>query len=338
MQKELVYRPDVLLLHHFTSILDLNFNHTEIREAIKSQKGFRTLQDISIILCSMGIRVGIYKVAISKIRKLSNPFLTVFNDSGTQFYANVKNISKNSITYYTPNQGTISTSIDSINNLWTGIILYPETIETKIFNIEDIEKREAEEYLSTNVKLIDNFFSNEECDFIRNYVEENDLFQRSPLAGTDGKIFYSNFRTSYTSIIKDKENTTLKSIYERVAFFLRVPQNYIEYLECVRYSPGQQFRPHWDTDKSEDRTHTLLLYLNDDFEGGETYFPQLNFKAKPQKGRVLYFKDRDEEQNIIPYSLHAGLPVNNGIKYACNIWVRNSPIPEKHYLETGVLA
>jgi prolyl 4-hydroxylase len=68
--------------------------------------------------------------------------------------------------------------------------------------------------------------------------------------------------------------------------------------------------------------HTILVYLNTGFTFGETYFPEIDVKITPKIGRAIHFLNRDSNNNPIRYSVHAGLPVRTGIKYACNIWVR----------------
>jgi hypothetical protein len=51
-----------------------------------------------------------------------------------------------------------------------------------------------------------------------------------------------------------------------------------------------------------------LAYLNDDYEGGELYFPHLGFKIKPKAGDIIFFPS-----NYI-YS-HGSAPIISGNKY-----------------------
>jgi len=70
----------------------------------------------------------------------------------------------------------------------------------------------------------------------------------------------------------------------------------------------------------------MLAYLNDDFEGGGTYFPDLNYMVHPKKRRVVIFNNLDEEGNTLKKAAwHGGLPITTGRKYAINMWVRNKP-------------
>jgi predicted 2-oxoglutarate/Fe(II)-dependent dioxygenase YbiX len=84
-----------------------------------------------------------------------------------------------------------------------------------------------------------------------------------------------------------------------------------ERLRFYRYEPGQRFVWHADgafeRDDGELSQLTLMLYLNGDFEGGETefrIFPPIS--VKPEAGMALCFAHR---------VLHQGATVTRGVKY-----------------------
>ena len=54
---------------------------------------------------------------------------------------------------------------------------------------------------------------------------------------------------------------------------------------------AEQFKEHVDITSHEGgkRFLIMMVYLNDDFEGGETEFPVLGDKVKPKKGKLLVF-------------------------------------------------
>lgn len=125
----------------------------------------------------------------------------------------------------------------------------------------------------------------------------------------------------------------------------KLDYNNTEKLQVVRYIPSQKYDAHYDVchpdfqDSDIKRKHcdldiknfgsmryaTILVYLNDNFTGGETNFPKLNIKIKPKIGKVLIFYSLYPNLNIIDESLHAGLPVKSGIKWICNKWYRLEP-------------
>jgi hypothetical protein len=73
------------------------------------------------------------------------------------------------------------------------------------------------------------------------------------------------------------------------------------------------------------RIATFLIYLNDDFEGGETVFPKAGLSVRPAKGDALFFANVDEAGAPDPRSLHAGLPVAAGEKWIVSQWIHNRP-------------
>jgi len=84
-----------------------------------------------------------------------------------------------------------------------------------------------------------------------------------------------------------------------------------ERLRCYRYEPGQYFAPHYDgsfaRNDHEWSRLTLMVYLNDVEEGGETRFPTLPLTVRPSRGQALIF-----DHGI----LHESRPVRAGVKYA----------------------
>ena len=70
---------------------------------------------------------------------------------------------------------------------------------------------------------------------------------------------------------------------------------------------------------------TCLLYLNDVEQGGGTSFPKLDMEVRARKGRMLLFHNCHADSTIRhPDSLHGGMPVLKGEKWACNFWFRES--------------
>tara|TARA_B100001750_G_C15431097_1_gene558283 strand:- start:512 stop:1099 length:588 start_codon:yes stop_codon:yes gene_type:complete len=85
-----------------------------------------------------------------------------------------------------------------------------------------------------------------------------------------------------------------------------------ERLRCYRYRPGQRFSPHMDHWYRPHPRHitllTVLVYLNADFEGGETRFmEQLEATVTPEPGLAAVFQHKIR---------HEGCPVLRGTKYA----------------------
>ena len=89
----------------------------------------------------------------------------------------------------------------------------------------------------------------------------------------------------------------------------------------VRWLPGQRQNPHADKELHEGPDAGMpndfpnydlssLFYLNDDYEGGELYFPLQNVKFKPKKGAAYFFPG---DKNYI----HGVTEIKSGIRYTC---------------------
>jgi predicted 2-oxoglutarate/Fe(II)-dependent dioxygenase YbiX len=98
-----------------------------------------------------------------------------------------------------------------------------------------------------------------------------------------------------------------------------------EACSILRYLPGQNYKRHVDNlllasraqELANDiptRDVSIVGYLNDDFEGGETLFDRQNIKVKPQAGSVLVFPAYYTHP-------HQALPVIRGRKYAFTSWL-----------------
>lgn len=101
----------------------------------------------------------------------------------------------------------------------------------------------------------------------------------------------------------------------------------IEPLQFLKYEKDGHYSPHIDGEsvflidnfqlpvwrRNTKRDYSTLIYLNEDFEGGEFEFTNLKVKIKPTTGTVITFPSDHR-------FLHAALPVTSGIRYCIVIW------------------
>ena len=175
---------------------------------------------------------------------------------------------------------------------------------------------------------IDNILSNKECDRLIKYAKYKTL--------SDSTIFnnhhntYDKKRVSKTTWFHIDENEIVSKCSKIAKKITNKNDKNLEQLQLVYYSVGGYFQPHHDATKNTNiqttvtsREYTLLIYLNDVEEGGETVFPYLNLEIKPKKGKGILFRTLDKNDQIIPESLHGGKPVIKGEKWICNNWIHN---------------
>lgn len=336
MESTLVYTafqcPNVLALQQFIRTQGGSVNRALVRAVVEQLPRFPvvSLNDLNKTLQAWGFETLAVKATADNLSRLEGPLLAhcVWPDEDRYFVV-IRRVGEGNIEYFSPFRGEVCEPLTTFVQHWSGALLLgqpTEQVDAELWRETDDETIAVYAYQHEHVRVHDTFFSANECSFIINYAETNALFARSQIEHTSTKSVASDMRTSYSASLKDRNEPVFEAIYQRVADLLQVPLNHIENLQCVRYGVGQQFKPHFDSGPTNYRLHTLLVYLNDDFTGGETFFPELNRSVWPKQGSALYFLNRDADHSVLLYSAHAGLPVTEGQKYACNIWIRNQPI------------
>ena len=150
------------------------------------------------------------------------------------------------------------------------------------------------------------------------------------------------FRVADTMFF-DANTPALKRIREVIAKHIGLPIENQEDMSVIRYNGSEKgiFKPHYDCfspeadyfeaemKKGGNRVKTCLIYLNDDFEGGETGFPNLPYRIKPKTGKLVVWNNVDDNNKIIFEAEHEGMKVTSGTKYLVSIWVRESAFINK---------
>ena len=100
-----------------------------------------------------------------------------------------------------------------------------------------------------------------------------------------------------------------------------------ETLQILRYAPGQQYRPHLDAvpGMTNQRILTALVWLNDEYDGGETLFLDSGLEVKGRQGDLLLFANALPDGRPDPATRHAGAPVTKGVKLIASRWIRARP-------------
>ncbi len=166
-------------------------------------------------------------------------------------------------------------------------------------------------------------FTPEECD---NIIKTAETRLEPSNMDTDFHVD-KTIRDSETAWISPTESKVAnKMIRKCVSYTDRKPVN-SEQLQVLKYKEGGFYTPHQDAfyDEPNPRTVTAIIALNDDYEGGETEFPNLGKKFKLNKGDVLLFNNFTDWGYQTPKSLHGGRPVKSGEKWICNLWIHRYP-------------
>lgn len=123
------------------------------------------------------------------------------------------------------------------------------------------------------------------------------------------------------------ESPFVHAINRRIATASGTDVSQGETLQVLRYAVGQQFRRHFDAvlGMANQRVMTALVYLNEDYEGGETAFPVLDVSVRGGLGDMLLFGNALEDGSRDPAMAHSGLPVRAGMKLVASRWIRQRP-------------
>lgn len=225
--------------------------------------------------------------------------------------------------------------------------------------------RTQEPYLNMTLKVlscaprafeISNFLSPTEVDHIM-YLTTGMKLHRSTTAGSESgtkRDQTRNTRTSLNTWVYREKDQIIDTIYRRAADLLRIDEalmrprskeefprmgtsgSIAEALQLVHYDVGQEYTAHHDfgydgmfeNPKQPQRFATLLLYLNEPEEGGETEFPRWvnaetrkGLEVQPEIGKAVLFYSQLGDGNMDDWSHHAALPVKVGEKWLMNLWV-----------------
>lgn len=193
-----------------------------------------------------------------------------------------------------------------------------------------------ETILSTDpfVKTYTNILTDEECEHFINISKSS--LKRSLVSNND-KGFISNGRTSHNTWIQHDHDEITKRVGEKIATIVNMPLENSEAFQVIYYGIHAEYRQHYDSwlhdgsektlrcmNKGGARMKTALCYLNDVVKGGGTKMTKLNITIPAEKGKLLVFHNTVSQTDHTRHELseHAGLPVEEGEKYAFNLWFK----------------
>jgi predicted 2-oxoglutarate/Fe(II)-dependent dioxygenase YbiX len=131
------------------------------------------------------------------------------------------------------------------------------------------------------------------------------------------RILYSDQAEELYRQFEVRMNLTLKPLVKQI---WRISLANHSGTQILRYGPADHYVPHQDTGPGfEYRYLSVVCYLNDDFTGGQTAFPGLDYAAQPETGKAIIFPSD---------YLHCSEPVISGEKFVFVSWVKG-PTPIK---------
>jgi prolyl 4-hydroxylase len=181
--------------------------------------------------------------------------------------------------------------------------------------------------MKNNQVIFDGFFTPAECEeFLNKYSSD---FKPMDVLGDD-----KDHRVAQGKWIFGENDMFVERYKLLVCALTGIPISHQEAPHLVMYDVGGKYDAHHDffhpnTDYYEGHTKvggqrvvSTLLYLNDNFTGGETAFPKRDIVVKPKTGRILAWRNITLSNELDYNSLHTGKPVISGKKFVLIIWTR----------------
>jgi predicted 2-oxoglutarate/Fe(II)-dependent dioxygenase YbiX len=170
---------------------------------------------------------------------------------------------------------------------------------------------------------VENFLSEEENSLLLNYSLNNQELYDAHTSSVD---FWNKRCIYHHSILDSTISSLLKEkcieIREKI---IKIDGNLnlqCEYPQFVKWEKGWELTPHADNIEQDGvtpnatpwRSHGAVLYLNDDYEGGELFYPNLGIEIKP-KSRMLAVHRADINQT------HGVKTVIGGIRHTISTFL-----------------
>jgi hypothetical protein len=190
------------------------------------------------------------------------------------------------------------------------------------------------------IRACEGFATREECAWLIGLGRaglRRALIYRKEAAGHVASDVRTNRDSDYTIWRVD---VVLSLLRDRLAAAAGRDTRHFEIAKLLHYEPGQQFTPHCDfqepntpalrdeVQRHGQRVATALVYLNDDYEGGETEFPRIALRYKGACGDALLFDNVRPSGELDYDTLHAGLPPTRGEKWLFSQWIRALPVAQ----------
>ncbi len=187
------------------------------------------------------------------------------------------------------------------------------------------------------VQVLENFMPPAACDWLIERAATR-LFPATIYGQVTGGTTEDERRTNSQCDLDVEASGVLTFILRaRIGAITGRPELAMEIPKVLHYQPGETFEEHCDyldpkvpayrqeLAQRGQRAHTFLVYLNDDFTGGETLFTKLDFSHKGATGGALLFANVNNEGEPDADTEHVGMPPTSGEKWLFSQWIRDLP-------------
>ena len=182
--------------------------------------------------------------------------------------------------------------------------------------------------LSEDIYLFENIIPPSDCQYIINSIEKYPAWE-------DAKVFgnLENYRKTKVDYLSNRYgmNSSLykahailgynfKLAFENLIEFYKYEdgQIYLSYsgdegIQILKYQEDEYYREHIDAGVNLKRVHSCVMFINDEYLGGEIYFPRQKIKIKGKTGDLVFFPSAFTHP-------HIACEIKKGLKYTAVVW------------------
>lgn len=168
-------------------------------------------------------------------------------------------------------------------------------------------------------KVYDDILSKEEVDVLLNFAKSISDWEPADTEfwhnrSLNVQYIYNNLNKDIAGLMMDIKGRIRNVMWD---LFDLQQDVYADVFQIVRWFPGMEQPPHCDDMSDVDmdgmewyhkRMFGAIVYLNDDYSGGHTFYPQYNYEIKPKSGRLAVHPGD-------PDHLHGVTQIQGGMRY-----------------------
>jgi len=168
------------------------------------------------------------------------------------------------------------------------------------------------------IKIINNFITEDDCDYIVGILNGLDVFNLLESRGPS-KVRIMRFKNKdLNEIVEEYAIKTKKEIENFFKIQNSIVSDYGAFISKQGYSMDAHIDTINDYGLFDYLKYSSVLYLNEEFDGGDIYFPNVNFSYSPKKGDLIIFPANDLEY------MHGVSKINTGSRHTLAYWYSNS--------------
>lgn len=182
--------------------------------------------------------------------------------------------------------------------------------------------------ISEDIYLFENIIPESDSQYVINAIEKYSAWQEAKVFGDlenyrKTKVDYLSTRCGTNSSLYRAHSIlgyNFKLAFENLieCYKYEDGQNYLSYsgdegIQILKYQKGEYYKEHIDAGINLKRVHSCIMFLNEEYLGGEIYFPRQKIKIKGKTGDLIFFPSAFTHP-------HIACEIKEGTKYTGVVW------------------